>query len=251
MRDLYSPRIGLHISSSRIGRPVVGIYKSLTDTWLWKLGLRPRYSFSGNICFEISVFCLCSADLLVISLHTENYPYKSCDFVFLLFFKDFLTTISFFPARAEKGVSSRRTVPPPLADWNRSQSFPPGNGNLHHHGALAFPRESETLHSTTRDFILSAKSYNLCYIFHDSEKQWNWFLLFCSTFECQASLLDSIYKNEKPGLDRWYRTKKWHLQLRQFWTNGMYFPFDRWIKNSIISLLIEWINKTATAAPKY
>jgi hypothetical protein len=29
--DLYSPRIGLHISSSRIGRPIVGIYKSLTD----------------------------------------------------------------------------------------------------------------------------------------------------------------------------------------------------------------------------
>jgi len=27
---------------------------------MWKLGLRPRYSFPGNICFEISVFCLCS-----------------------------------------------------------------------------------------------------------------------------------------------------------------------------------------------
>ncbi len=29
--DLYSPRIGLHISCSRIGRPIMGIYKSLTD----------------------------------------------------------------------------------------------------------------------------------------------------------------------------------------------------------------------------
>ncbi len=58
---LYSPRIGLHISSSRIGRPIVGIYKSLTDAWMWKLGLSPRYSFSGKICFKISVFCLCSA----------------------------------------------------------------------------------------------------------------------------------------------------------------------------------------------
>ncbi len=28
---------------------------------MWKLGLRPRYSFSGNICFKFSAFCLCSA----------------------------------------------------------------------------------------------------------------------------------------------------------------------------------------------
>ncbi len=40
---------------------------SLTDTWMWKLGLIPQYSFSGNIClkfsvskFQFSVFCLCS-----------------------------------------------------------------------------------------------------------------------------------------------------------------------------------------------
>jgi hypothetical protein len=26
----------------------------------WKLGLRPRYSFSGIICFKFSAFCLCS-----------------------------------------------------------------------------------------------------------------------------------------------------------------------------------------------
>jgi hypothetical protein len=31
---------------------------------MWKLGLRPRYSFSGNICFEISVFYLCSVHSL-------------------------------------------------------------------------------------------------------------------------------------------------------------------------------------------
>jgi len=57
---IYIPRIGPHISSSRKGRPIVGIYNSLTDTWMWKLGLRPRYSFSGNICFKFSAFCLCS-----------------------------------------------------------------------------------------------------------------------------------------------------------------------------------------------
>jgi hypothetical protein len=47
-------------SCSRIGRPIVGIYKSLTGTWMWKLGLGPCNSFSGNICFEFSVSCLCS-----------------------------------------------------------------------------------------------------------------------------------------------------------------------------------------------
>ncbi len=59
--DLYIPRIGPHISSSRKGRPIAGIHNSLTDTRMWKLGLRPRYSFSGNICFKFSAFCLCSA----------------------------------------------------------------------------------------------------------------------------------------------------------------------------------------------
>ncbi len=49
-------------SCSRIGRLIVGLYKSLTDTWMWKLRLRPRSSFSGNICFEFAVLCLCSAE---------------------------------------------------------------------------------------------------------------------------------------------------------------------------------------------
>ncbi len=32
--DLYIPRIGPHISSSRIGRPILEIYKSLTDMYM-------------------------------------------------------------------------------------------------------------------------------------------------------------------------------------------------------------------------
>ncbi len=32
-------------SVHRIGRLIVGKYKSLTDTWMWKLGLWPRKSF--------------------------------------------------------------------------------------------------------------------------------------------------------------------------------------------------------------
>jgi hypothetical protein len=49
------------LSCSRIGRALLGIYKSLTDIWMWKLGLWRRNSFSGNICFKFSVLCFCSA----------------------------------------------------------------------------------------------------------------------------------------------------------------------------------------------
>ncbi len=60
VRDLYIPRIGPHISCSRIGRSIVGIYKLLTYTWMWKWGMWPRNSFSGNICFEFSELVLSS-----------------------------------------------------------------------------------------------------------------------------------------------------------------------------------------------
>ncbi len=57
---LYIYRIGLNISSSRTGRPIVGIYHSQTHgcgNWDWD----PNIPFLGIcICFEISVFCLCS-----------------------------------------------------------------------------------------------------------------------------------------------------------------------------------------------
>jgi hypothetical protein len=43
----------------KIGVPIVGIYKSLTETWMWILGLRPcSSSCSGNTKIEISLQCL-------------------------------------------------------------------------------------------------------------------------------------------------------------------------------------------------
>ncbi len=63
--DWYIPRIRPHISCSRIGRLIVGIYKSFTDTWMWKSGLWPRNPFSGNICFEFSVLVLCSVSVRI------------------------------------------------------------------------------------------------------------------------------------------------------------------------------------------
>ncbi len=68
-------------SCSRIGRPIVGIYKSLKDAWMWKLGLRPHNSFSGNACFEFSVLCLCSVQTSkikqIMALHA-SHPAKLC-----------------------------------------------------------------------------------------------------------------------------------------------------------------------------
>ncbi len=59
--DSCTPTIGPQTQYSKIGGPIEGIYKSITDTWIQKLGTRPR-SFhvfiSGNICFEFSVQCL-------------------------------------------------------------------------------------------------------------------------------------------------------------------------------------------------
>ncbi len=58
VRDWHIPRIGLALLL------ILGIYKSLTDTWMWKLGTRPRNFIYENICLEFSVQCLWSAKLL-------------------------------------------------------------------------------------------------------------------------------------------------------------------------------------------
>ncbi len=59
--DLYNIlMIGPHILLYCLCWPIVGIYKSLTYTWMWKLGTRPHSFISGNICFEFSVQCICS-----------------------------------------------------------------------------------------------------------------------------------------------------------------------------------------------
>ncbi len=45
---VYSYRSVCLICGRKICGPILGIYKSLTDTWMWKLGLRPRNSFTGH-----------------------------------------------------------------------------------------------------------------------------------------------------------------------------------------------------------
>jgi hypothetical protein len=47
--ELYIPTMGLPFLLEEICGPILGIYKSLTDTGMWKLGLRPRNSQKRNI----------------------------------------------------------------------------------------------------------------------------------------------------------------------------------------------------------
>ncbi len=59
------PRTVQLFSCSRIGRWIVGIYKSLTETHecieIGNVAGRAVSSFFGNICFKLSFLCLCSA----------------------------------------------------------------------------------------------------------------------------------------------------------------------------------------------
>ncbi len=47
--ELYIPAMDLPFLLEEICGPILGIYKTLTETWMWKLGLRPRNSQKRNL----------------------------------------------------------------------------------------------------------------------------------------------------------------------------------------------------------
>ncbi len=56
VNDLYIPAIVPPIFlQQKIGKPIAEKYKSLRETWILELGLRPRSFVSGNICFRFSL----------------------------------------------------------------------------------------------------------------------------------------------------------------------------------------------------
>jgi hypothetical protein len=48
---------------------------------MWKLGLRPRYSFSGNICFKFPAFCLCSVHHLSVQGNSSKFLIYTVGFI--------------------------------------------------------------------------------------------------------------------------------------------------------------------------
>jgi hypothetical protein len=58
---------------SQIGRPILGIYKSFTDTWMWELGTRPRSFISGNTEIRFLLQCRIAGQLYRLLLYIYNY----------------------------------------------------------------------------------------------------------------------------------------------------------------------------------
>ncbi len=53
---IFPPSVCLFCCRKICG-PILGMYKSLKDTWMWKFGLMPRNSFSGNTEMGFSLQC--------------------------------------------------------------------------------------------------------------------------------------------------------------------------------------------------
>ncbi len=54
---LYIPKIDLPVPLQEICGPILGIFESLTDTWIWKLGLRPCNSKKRSTKMVFSLQC--------------------------------------------------------------------------------------------------------------------------------------------------------------------------------------------------
>ncbi len=75
VNDLHIPAICSPIFlQQNIGRPIAEIDKSLTETWILELGLRPRSFISGNICFKflLEKFLQYKCKILSIDIRTSK-----------------------------------------------------------------------------------------------------------------------------------------------------------------------------------
>ncbi len=92
--DLYIPTIGLPIFCCRkIGGPILGICKSLTDTWMIKFWQRPRNCFSGNTLMGFSLQCGCCSYVT-----KSTAPVSSCTLIQVFMMEKLLQLSVNFPA---------------------------------------------------------------------------------------------------------------------------------------------------------
>ncbi len=88
LSDLYISRSVHLFYCNQIGKPIVGIYQSLTDTWMWELGTRPRSFIYGNVCFEFATqwFCSILFNSIVFLFHYISIPFYFIPFHSILFY---------------------------------------------------------------------------------------------------------------------------------------------------------------------
>ncbi len=77
VRDLFISWIDLPILPQGKIWTILGIYKSLTDTWMWKLGLRPRNSQKKNTWMGFSLQCGHNVKILFSKTLTSNIRKKN------------------------------------------------------------------------------------------------------------------------------------------------------------------------------
>ncbi len=93
---IFPPSVCL-FCCSKIGGPIVGIYKSLTDTWMWKLWLRPRSSFSGKTYIGISLQCITCISSENQRVRRSSLPTNSSQRSAVRILHNTSTTAGFYP----------------------------------------------------------------------------------------------------------------------------------------------------------
>ncbi len=129
--DLYNPTIGLPIQLEEICRPILGLYKSLTDTWMWKLGLRARYSQKRNT--EVGFSLQCSTVICFVSIGAKfgicaivgmehflklKFPHSSVPSTHFSFNKCTIETHDGANANSALFETKRSTIYVTSSEWN-------------------------------------------------------------------------------------------------------------------------------------
>ncbi len=87
VRDLYISRIGLPILLQEISGPILGIYKSLTNTLMRKSGLRPCNSQKRNTVHKWNFLCsalLLQGERIEIDFKLHNFSLNLCPWLYLI-----------------------------------------------------------------------------------------------------------------------------------------------------------------------